>query len=243
MKGTTPFNDKKDPRLLPAYPLADAWRYLQIPQATLKSWVAGRHYPTSGGSKFFRPLILPASSDRQITLSFLNLIEAHVLDAIRRTHGIALPKVRNAIDYVKRELHSEHPLAEKDFEMDGIDLFIRQYGKLINASKDGQIAIKEIVEAYLARIERDSSGLAARLYPFTRNRAASTAVRNEPRIVLIDPQISYGRPVLVGTGIPTAALAERYKAGDSIKNLADDYSLSTDAIEEAIRCELWTEAA
>jgi uncharacterized protein (DUF433 family) len=61
--------------------------------------------------------------------------------------------------------------------------------------------------------------------------------------VLIDPQISYGRPVLVGTGIPTAALAERYKAGDSIRNLADDYSLSTDAIEEAIRCELWTEAA
>jgi len=147
------------------------------------------------------------------------------------------------MDYVNRELHSQHPLAERDFETDGIDLFIRQYGKLINASRDGQMAIKEIVEAYLARIERDATGVAARLYPFTRNRAASPTVRMEPRLVLIDPEVSYGRPVLAGAGIPTAALAERYKAGDSIKSLADDYSLSTDAIEEAIRCELWTEAA
>src|SRR5712671_6431402 len=243
MKDTASFTNKKDPKNLPAYSLFEACRYLQIPEATLKSWVVGRHYPTSSGSRFFRPLIVPASKDRQVGLSFLNLIEAHVLDAIRRTHGVKLPKVRQAMDYIRRELHSQHPLAEKDFETDGVDLFIRHYGNLVNASRDGQMAIKEIIEAYLARIERDAFGVAARLYPFTRNRAASPTVKTEPRTVLIDPRISYGRPVLAGTGIPTAALAERYKAGDSIKNLSDDYSLSTDEVEEAIRCELWTEAA
>ena len=66
---------------------------------------------------------------------------------------------------------------------------------------------------------------------------------HEPRVVVIDPHISYGRPVLVGTGIPTAVVAERYKAGESIDELAEDYSRSRKEIEEAIRCELWLDAA
>ena len=242
MKGATLIANPKDLRLLPAYLLPDAAHYLQIPHATLRSWVAGRNYPTADGKKFFKPLIACADRD-PFTLSFINLIEVHVLDAIRRTHGVALPKVRRAMDYIKRELKSDHPLAEKNFETDGVDLFIRQYGQLINASRDGQTAMKEIIEAYLTRIERDLHGVASRLYPFTRNRAATTTVSSEPRTVVIDPTISYGRPVLAGTGIPTAILAERYKAGDSIRALSEDYTLSSDEIEEAIRCEIWTEAA
>ena len=52
-----------------------------------------------------------------------------------------------------------------------------------------------------------------------------------------------GERVLVGTGIPTAIVAERYKAGESIDELAEDYGRSRNEIEEAIRCELWLEAA
>lgn len=244
MKGRTTFASKNDPRMLPAYPLSDAARYLQVPPATLRSWVAGRTYPTARGSRFFQPLIVPPDRTHHgLTLSFINLVEAHVLDAIRRTHGIALPKVRTALQFVKKELKTEHPLADKSFETDGIDLFVRHYGQLINASRDGQLAMQSVLEAYLDRIERDTSGVALRLYPFTRNRSASSAVRREPRSVVIDPSISYGRPVLAGTGVPTSVLAERYKAGDSIKVLSQDYGLPTDEIEEAIRCELRTEAA
>ena len=65
----------------------------------------------------------------------------------------------------------------------------------------------------------------------------------EPKVVVIDPRISYGRPVLAGTGIPTAVVAERYKAGESIDELAEDYGRSRKEIEETIRCELWLEAA
>jgi len=243
MKGRTSFTAYKDPRFLPAYTLSEAAHYLQMPPTTLRSWIAGRTYPTTAGNRFFQPLIVAAEGDRHLTLSFVNLVEAHVLNAIRRTHGVALPKVRRAIQFVNRELGSEHPLAEKSFETDGIDLFVREYGQLINASRDGQLAMKSVLEAYLERIERDRAGIAVRLYPFTRDRSASSAVATEPRSVVIDPQVSYGRPVLAGTGIPTAVLAERYKAGDSIKALAADYGLRTDEIEEAIRCELRTEAA
>jgi uncharacterized protein (DUF433 family) len=60
---------------------------------------------------------------------------------------------------------------------------------------------------------------------------------------VIDPQVSFGRPVLVGTGIPTAVIAGRYKAGESMDALADDYGRQRFEIEEAIRCELALEAA
>lgn len=244
MKGRMTFASKTDPRILPAYPLNDAARYLQVPPATLRSWVAGRTYPTAKGRQFFQPLIVPPDQPhRGLALSFINLVEAHVLDAIRRTHGVALPKVRIALKFVNKELKTEHPLADKAFETDGIDLFVRHYGQLINVSRDGQLAMQTVLEAYLNRIERDHSGVALRLYPFTRNRPASSVVGREPRSVVIDPAISYGRPVLAGTGVPTAVLAERYKAGDSIKALSEDYGLLTDEIEEAIRCELRTEAA
>jgi uncharacterized protein (DUF433 family) len=78
----------------------------------------------------------------------------------------------------------------------------------------------------------------ARLYPFTRKRTP-----DEPKAIVIDPRISFGRPVLAGSGIPTAVIAERYKAGESVDELADDYGRKRLEIEEAIRCELDERAA
>jgi uncharacterized protein (DUF433 family) len=56
--------------------------------------------------------------------------------------------------------------------------------------------------------------------------------------VVIDPEVQFGRPVLVGTGIPTLVIADRYKAGESIAELARDYDRAEEEIQEAIRCEL-----
>jgi uncharacterized protein (DUF433 family) len=161
-----------------------------------------------------------------------------VLDAIRRQHQIPLDKIRLAMKYLQEQFGSEHPLADYRLETDGLDLFVREYGRLINITRSGQIAIKEFLEGYLKRIERNSVGEAVRLYPFTRKRTI-----DEPRLVVIDPSVSFGRPVLSGTGVPTSAIAERYKAGESVPQLAHDYGRSTEEIEEAIRCELQLEAA
>jgi uncharacterized protein (DUF433 family) len=197
----------------------------------------GRKYPTDSGPKFFRPVIEVPDGARA-GLSFVNLVEAHVLDAIRRHHQVPLSKIRPAIDYLRKHFLSNHPLADQRFETDGLDLFIDKFGQLINVTQSGQIALRELLKAHLHRVEHDATGAAVRLYPFTRKRDL-----REPKVVVIDPHISYGRPVLVGTGIPTAVVAERYKAGESIDELAEDYGRPPKDIEEAIRCELWLNAA
>ena len=53
----------------------------------------------------------------------------------------------------------------------------------------------------------------------------------------MNPAVSYGLPVIAGTGIPVSSIYERYRAGDSVADLARDFRLEISEIEEAIRCE------
>ena len=93
--------------------------------------------------------------------------------------------------------------------------------------------MREIIKAALRRIDRDPNGIPIKLYPYTRQRA-----KDAPAMVVIDPALSAGRPVIAGTGLATQIIAERYKSGESIGDLAYDYERPNEEIEEAIRCEL-----
>ena len=217
---------------MPAYGISEAAHYLRIPLATLRSWVRGRFYPTEAGQKHFKPIIsLP--DPKLAALSFVNLVEAHVLDAIRREHQVPFPNVRSAVSYVQRQFGSKHPLAEQRFETDGVNLFVSRFEKLVSVSEPGQPAIRELIQAYLRRIEYDLSRFAVRLYPFTRKDDL-----DQSKSVVIDPYISFGRPTIRDTGVSTSIIAERYQAGDSMEALADDYGFKGSQIEEALRFEL-----
>lgn len=221
-----------DPRELAAYGITEAAHYLRIPLATLRSWVHGRYYPTEAGRKHFAPII--ALPDAKLAaLSFVNLVEAHVLDAIRREHQVPFPNVRSAVSYVQRQFGSKHPLAEQKFETDGVNLFVSRFEKLVSVSEEGQLAMRELIKAHLRRIDRDPAGFAMRLYPFTRKYEL-----DQPKIIVIDPFVSFGRPTISGTGVTTSMLSERYKAGDSMDALAEDYGCERAQVEEAVRCEL-----
>jgi len=54
----------------------------------------------------------------------------------------------------------------------------------------------------------------------------------------MDPRVEYDRPILKMSAVPTTVIAERYKAGESIADLADDNGEEPLNIEEAVRCEL-----
>lgn len=213
-----------DPRQAPAYSVGEASHYLRLPAATVRWWSVGRDsYPS---------LISPAKGS-PLSLSFLNLVELHIISAIRRDHKLPLPTVRSAIEYLAEKFDDDHPLLSRELQTDGLNLFIEHLGQLVNISRQGQTAMRAMLDAALKRIDRDPSGIPIKLYPFTR-----TSFTDAPAIVVIDPTISAGRPVLRGSGVATEIIAERYKAGDSISDLAEDYGRTREEIEEAIRCEL-----
>jgi len=65
---------------------------------------------------------------------------------------------------------------------------------------------------------------------------------NEPRLILINPGVGFGKPVIAGTGISTAVVASRFNARESIDDLASEYGVKPQQIEEAIRWEQKTAA-
>ncbi len=213
---------------LPAYTIAEAAHYLTVPTATVRYW--------SVGQGDYEPLIMVPEHSPTL-LSFLNLTELHVLAAIRRKHVVAMPKIRKAIEYLVENILDEpdrrHPLISYKLETDGLDLFIEQYGQLINISQGGQTTMRAIISAALRRIDRDPQGVPIKLYPFTRN-----TIEDAPAMVVIDPALAAGRPVIAGTGLATQVIAERCKAGESVSQLAQDYEREEAEIEEALRCEI-----
>ena len=218
----------------PAYTPSEAARILGLPVATLKAWSFGQtNRIPSGEVRKFHAVIRPADARHRL-LSFANLCELHVLSAIRRKHKVSLPKVRASVDYVKRKLGSERPLLDRDFKTNGIDLFVTHASTLLNVSRQGQEAPRGEFEHALARIERDRSGTPIRLFPYSRS---SMADKNQPKTVVIDPRLAFGRPVISEVAVPTAIIIDRFRAGDSVTEMAGDYGVGKEEIEEALRFE------
>jgi len=226
-----------DRREVPRYGIEEAARCLGMSAATLNSWVNGRKYPTAYGKRFFKPLIaLPAPG----SLSFYNLVEAHILQSTRKKHRVEIPAIRRAIDFVRRTYPSAHPLLSESFLTDGKDLFIKKIegmpGKeqTINVSRWGQLGLGAILDFYLRRIERDDKGWPIKLFPMRMSWPGDLAI-DPPRLVVIDPAVSSGRPVVNGTGVMAEVIFSRFNTGEGIESIAEDYGLKVSQIEEAIR--------
>ena len=211
----------------PAYSLTEAARYLKLPAATLRSWVVGRAYPKGESVATFRPLLKPARKQPPL-LSFYNLIEAHVLRSLRTEHGVAIRELRRAIAFAERTLKIERLLLNKDLRTHAGEVFLDEYGKLINLSTSGQIAMRRLLEEHLKRVEWDQWQFPVRLYPYV------SAEPTTERPIAIDPDIAFGRPVVIRAGVSTEAIAGRIDAGETVKALAEDYDLRPEEIEEAV---------
>jgi uncharacterized protein (DUF433 family) len=225
---------------VPLYSVFEASRYLQIPENTLRSWVSGRAYPLRSGSSRRSEPVIELGDPENARLSFNNLTEAHVLDALRRQYQVELPQIRRAVNYLREQFRTQHLLVHHQMLTDRKHLFIEATGlkDVINASKHGQLAMRDLIGLHLQRVEWDKDGFVARLYPFTRSRRTPAEEAPQPRVVTMDPRVEFGRPVLRVSAVPTAVIADRYKAGESIADLAEDYGEEPLNIEEAVRCEL-----
>jgi len=204
---------------------------------TLKSWVTGRSYPAAGGTRRWEGILRrPDANDPK--LSFANLIEAHVLLALRRQYGIRMKEIRTALEYARDKWKIERILLSPELRVMQRNLFLERLHELTNIGRGGQAAMPEILGAYLERIDWDPKGAPVRIFPLTRAEAVDA-----PKILSIDPKIAFGRPVVERKAIKTSTLAERFRAGESIADLVGDYDLEVFEVEEALRYEALPEAA
>lgn len=219
---------------VPNYGPIEAAEFLHVHPETLRYWIS----PESG------PLITLAQKNPPI-LSFKNLLECYVLDIIRRIHKISMPKVRFSVQTIKglenarHLMRSSHPLADHDLRVDDNKrLYVYdRFGQIVNLTAGGQIEFPEVVEACLRRVVRTSDGIGVSFHPFLTRHETLQKSAQDPETIVVDPRISFGKPVISGTGISTQVIAGRLIAGDTEQELANEYARTLAEIRAAAQFE------
>jgi len=218
------------PEEKPRYSIARAAHYLHMSRSTLRSWVRGRDYPKKGGMEHW-----PALIKAEELLSFNHLIEAYVLRALRVDHGLKMAAVREALDYAQREFGISRLLLSKELQAAPGNVFLERFGQLINLNRSGQLAAKHLLAAVLQRVQRNPMGLPAKMYPVASYDI--NALRHSPQLIVIDPEVSFGRPIVASKGVRTAMIISRIDAGEDAQDVARDYGLDPEELEAAISYE------
>ena len=203
---------KFNPLEVPNYTVEEASRYLLVPVTTVKYWAIG----DVGAAP-----LTTVYSRRPLLLSFKNLVELFVLETLRDMHDVGIQRIRRSIEELRIEKKSKYPLADYQLATRGGRIYLDGEGdELINLTSGGQHAFKRILKPFLKRVHRNAKGIAERLFPFT-SKAHQRNPENAPQVVVIDPNVAFGMPVLVGSRISTAFLMSRKNGGASISQLAE----------------------
>lgn len=213
------FYNGQNPLDMPLYTFADASRHVNIPSSTVRTWSRGR----KTAKNTYKPLI-DAAGDEALPLSFHNLVELHVLRALSSLHNVSPVKIRRAISSAKYELGIERVLLNADLFTFGKEVFLEHLGEVVSLNRGNQIVLRGILKNYLQKVERDDNKIPIKLFPMIKALPQSKAVS-------IDPKVSFGRPVVAGTGISTKVIANRINAGESIKTISSDYDIDRTVIE------------
>ena len=202
----------------PAYRIMEAARYARTSNQTIRNW-----------EKIARPVV--TKRDAREDLSYLQLIEVGVVAAMRKS-GVKLDTIRDARKYLSKAFDSPFPFAQYRFKTDGKELFLdydqivkSEKDKLLNVTERGQLAWNQILSGLLQEFEYDPEiGTVLRW-----------RVDGMESPIRIDPRVAFGSPHV--NGIATWVLRDRWKSGESIADIAEDYELSSDLVTAALRFE------
>lgn len=217
------------PRDVPRYTIAQAARYVGLSPATLRSWVRGRIYPRRGEPARSEPLIKAPD-----LLSFSNLIEAHILRALRRDEDVRMSVLRTALAQAEEEYKIDRLLLSEQLRTAAGEVLLEQYGKLINLGRAGQLALRHYFDAHLKRVGWDAQGNPSQFFPGFVS-VLTLPVQEIPRLIVIDPSVSFGKPVLASRqGIRVSAIVSRIDANEDEEEIARDYGIERREVDAAI---------
>jgi len=98
----------------PLYTVAEAARYLDVPDATFRSWTHGYRRRPDRSEVSGAPILttVPRISGQGPVIPFIGLAEGLVLTALRRS-GVALQRIRPALSRLAADVGLDHALASR----------------------------------------------------------------------------------------------------------------------------------
>ena len=191
----------------PIYNPAYVSRLIDLSTGRIKRWLQGYEFSytsTISGEEIIHhkePVIGREDPDLPNYASFLDLIDLLFVKQFL-TKGLSLQKVRKALNEAQSMLGGHH-FAQRSFFTDGRNIYMQiknESESLIELLSGGHWVISQFIKELAEQIEFDEpSGFAAKWYPLGKG-----------GLVVIDPKISFGRPIIEGRSISTDNVFDCY---------------------------------
>ena len=160
------------------------------------------------------------------------MLEIRFVDAFRR-YGVSLPSIREAAEHARELFHQPYPFTCRRFQTDGRSIFadvkeVTGDDGLVDLVKKQNVFNRVIKPSLYTGIEYDSGeNNALRWFP----------VLNSKKIVL-DPERSFGKPMITEAGITTEVLFQSWLAeGEDARMVASLYDIDIAAVNAAVHFE------
>lgn len=217
------------------YPLAQAARLIGVESRTVRRWLKGYSWKYQDGRSSSGPLwTLQYADDEELgdeqVLGFDDLLE---LRAVARfiEHGVSLRTIRATIE-AAAEQFGPRPLHRQNFRSDGRRFF---YEAVDLSGEPGLVDFKSrqrvfdavIRPSLFASVDYGPDGTARRWFPVQGH-----------RVIVLDPGVQFGEPIIAQAGIPTDAIAAAVLAEDKDhKRVARLFQITVAAVDAAVRFE------
>lgn len=220
------------------YAIPEAAHLTGVSAARIRRWVKGysRHYGQM--VRNISPVWaadLP-EVDGKMALTFLDLMEVRFVNAFL-AEGVSWKSLRRVVDEARQLLDTAHPFATRRFVTDGRTIFA-EIGRKTRSTKLLDLTRNRFA---FGRIISPSLKLGLEFAPDNRTVARWWPL-GERKFVVLDPQRSFGRPIVHQGSVPTSILAAAVEAEDDENNavprVAKWYGVAPRAVAAAVEYEL-----
>lgn len=217
------------------YPLSQAARLVGEDTRSVRRWLRGYSWKYKDGRHVSGPLWqLQYSQDEELgqerVLGFRDLLELRTVAKFIE-HGVSLNVIRATIEDASEYL-GEFPLQSRRFLTDGKKIFLEAVAKaeedpLLLDIRKRQFVFDAVIRPSLFEgIEYSRSGEALRWFP------------TKGRLIVLDPEVQFGEPIVASAGVPTDTLFAAYNAeGKDRARVAKLYRVTPQAVSAAVAFE------
>lgn len=209
----------------PAYSISETSRLTGIKKWSVSRWLRGYKY--YGGE--IDPVIRREIPSESTYASFLDLID---LLFVRKfiEFGFSLQHIRKALDEAREYLGTQHFARSKFFTGSKEMILELPEGNMVALLRDGQRAMGEVIQTVYDKVDFEEVtefGFVRRWYP-----------KGKQGYIVIDPQISFGRPTIIGSGIATENIFDLFLGeNEKIGPVESWFQIPRHHIQAAIRFE------
>ena len=211
------------------YSIPEASKLTGVSNPRIYRWIRGYSYHYKDTKFDSKPVKTHDYSviDKNYSISFADLIEIRFINSFK-SYGVGWKAIRKAYLHAQEILNKNHPFATKTFYTDKRTIFAdikeKIQDKFFIDLVSKQYELRKVFAHYLIKgIEYSTEDNAIRWWP-----------KGKRRGIVIDPQKSFGQPIIYKNGIPTKILYNSYKNEESIENVAKWYETDNNSVSIAV---------